>query len=123
MQKSYCYKIFTSRNIVKQLIKALMFPFIYNFCGYISCIWKFEISVKPFFACIVFFVCITKPNLSTKNYILKSNCKILSLLMHVICYTHFIFIILSHFLCHQNLSTEINTPSLNCYCFFRVVSV
>ena len=36
----------------------------------------------------------------------------MSLLMHAICYTHLIFIMLSHFLHYQNLSTEIKTPSL-----------
>ena len=36
----------------------------------------------------------------------------MSLLMHAICYTHLIFMNLSHFLHYQNLSTEIKTPFL-----------
>ena len=44
-------------------------------------------------------------------------------LMHAICYTYLIFIMLSYSLRYQNLSTEIKTPSLNCYCYFRVISV
>ena len=65
-------------------------------------------------------------NLLTKNDILKSfsaGFLFMSLLTQAICYTHFTFTILSHFLLYQNLSTEIKTPFLNWYCYFWVISV
>ena len=81
--------------------------------------------VKAFSGCIIFLLTITKPNLLTKSDILKSTSEIFTfeLLMHAICCTHLIFIILSYSLRYQNLSTEIKTPSLNCCCYFRVISV
>ena len=81
--------------------------------------------VKAFFGCIIFLLTLTKPNLLTKNDILKSTSEIFLMnpLMHAMFYTHLIFIMLSHSLHYQNLSTEIKTPSLNCYCYFRVISV
>ena len=53
----------------------------------------------------------------------NQRCLLMNPLMHAICYTHLIFIMLSYSLRYQNLSTEIKTPSLNCYCYFRVISV
>ena len=47
----------------------------------------------------------------------------MNLLRHVICYTNLILIMPSHFSGYQNLSTEIKTPFLNCYCYFWMISV
>ena len=66
--------------------------------------------IKTFFGCIIFLLNITKPNLLTKNDILNSTSKI------------FTFESIDA-LRYQNLSTEIKTPSLNCYRYFRVISV
>ena len=72
--------------------------------------------VKAFFGCIIFLLSITKPNLLTKNDILKSNSEIFTYVV----FLRFIFIMLSCFLRYP--CTEIKTPSLNC-CYFRVISV
>ena len=81
--------------------------------------------IKAFFGCIIYLLTITKPNLLTKNEILKLTSKIFTYesIDDAICYTHLIFIMLSCFLRYQNLSTKIKTPSLDCYCYFRVISV
>ena len=81
--------------------------------------------IKAFLGCIIFLLSITKGNLLTKHDILKSISEILThestdvrnLLNTSHIHTD------SYFLHYQKLSTEIKTPSLNCYCYFRVTSV
>ena len=76
--------------------------------------------VKAFFGCIIFLLRITKPNLLTKNEILKSTSEIFTYESVDACNLLHPCHMLSRY---QNLSTEIKTPSLNCYCYFRVISV
>ena len=80
-------------------------------------------EVKVFFGYIIFLLSIRKSKFLTKMIYSSQPAKFLpmNLLMHAICYTYLIFIMLSHFLHYQNLSTEITTPFLNCYCYFRSI--
>ena len=81
--------------------------------------------IKAFLGCIIFLLSITKGNLLTKHDILKSISEILTHQSTDVCNllnTSHIHTD-SYFLHYQNLSTEIKTPSLNCYCYFRVTSV
>ena len=81
-------------------------------------------TVKTFFVCIIFQLSITKPNLLTKNDILKLTCKIFTYESIDACsllltsHLHNVW----HFFRYQNLSAELKTL-LNCYCDFRVISV
>ena len=79
--------------------------------------------VKAFFGCIIFLLTITKPNLLTKNDILKSTRKTFTNESIDACNLLHTSHIHNAFVLFMLLSTEIKTPSLNCYCYFWVISV
>ena len=82
-------------------------------------------GIKAFFGCIIFLLTITKQNLLTKIDILKSASEIFTYGFIDACnlfhtshiHNAFIFFALSIF------KYRIKTPSLNCYCYFRLISV